>query len=116
MEMIYVAIEKSIEGRFNQFIYDVVLNFIHYYVFPLLYDEVSEVGRITLLGLLNIKRLKKSFRDKNLEDVSRIIIDTIYGYFGEGGELNDEEQEPQVKEYLREKLQYYLTKYGKLGE
>lgn len=111
MEMIYIAIEKSIEGRFNRFVYDVVLNFLHY-AFFLTSDGVSEVERITLLGLLNIKRLKKSFRYKNLEDVSRIIVDTIYGYFGEGGgELNDEEREPQVKEYLREKLQYYLTKY-----
>lgn len=112
MEMIYIAIEKSIEGRFNQFIYDVVLDFLHNYVFHHLYGEGGEVERNILLGLLNIKRLKKLFRDKNLEGVSRIIIDTIYGYFSEGGELNDEEQEPQVKEYLREKLQhYYLTKY-----
>lgn len=110
MEMIYIAIEKSIEGRFNRFIYDVVLDFLHNYVFHHLYGEGGEVERNTLLGLLNIKRLKKLFRDKNLEDISRIIIDTIYGYFGEGGgELNDEE--PQVKGYLREELQHYLTKY-----
>lgn len=110
-EMIYVAIEKSIEGRFNQFIYNVMMRFLH---LNLLFDMRSEVERITFFSLLDIKRLEESFRDKNLYDVSRIILDMIYRYFIEG--CYEKEQEAKTKESYKSKLQYHLIKYGKLGE